>query len=229
MDSSTITILAASFGSGMALGIATLLITVFTMIPASFVMNRFIYHNWMMRAVLGWIAGTFSLVSFIIMIVMRVMGGLKKAWYFGLFPLFMTTGPTPEPTGWFAFPLKIFSMFIHPLLMRYDGDNDKQGYAQTIEHMLVPENSGGVMMDLEKNGKTVTKKLYYGAVYEPFFEQAREVAEISGHKEWSEAIETLASSGVGEIVFSPVRAAESSTGSGTTSGATSGATSGTTS
>ena len=72
--------IATAIGTGLGIGIITMLLSAFVFIPASYVMNKYIYHAPAMRVILGILAGSTWFLSFLVILVMR-MGGIEKCFW----------------------------------------------------------------------------------------------------------------------------------------------------
>ena len=175
-----------ALGLGLAVGLVLMTIITVVTLPASFMMNRLAYHNAAMRFLVGLIAMNLNIIAFIAIFIMVVTGMWNKPYYFGLWPLYPTKGPTSY-TGWLALPFKIFSYFFHPIMFFFTGSSeDKEGYRRAVEGLLVKRDT-----TLEYKGQ----KYAPGAVCEAFGEDTRAVGAISNHTAWSNAIADLVLTG----------------------------------
>lgn len=193
MDASGAALVAQSLGAGVAIGLSSIAAITIALLPASWVMNRFIYHTPLMRVILAVLAGLGSFLTFAIVLIGCATGLLGKPYYFGLLPTFLNRGGEGEPVGFFALLTKFARAIAHPFQMRYIGVEDEKGFEKTVEMMLVP-----------KTGPTLTvggKELFKGAVYEPFFEGARKVGAKVLDSKWREGMNALSASGVGQALF----------------------------
>lgn len=125
-------VFATSFGTGLAIGLSTMLIVTIIVFPISFVMNRYIYHNWAMRLLLGFLTVFFPIGSFFVAF---ALGWNRPAHYFGLFPLVSASENPPTPTGWFAFLFVAVRALLHPLSMF----SDPTAYEKSVAHLLAGE------------------------------------------------------------------------------------------
>jgi hypothetical protein len=139
--------LANSFGIGLAAGISTLLLVTMILIPVSYVMNRFIYHHWIMRVALGFVAFVLFPFFFIGMIIMA-FAGLRPAYYFGLIPSYLQTTTPGEPEGFFAIFFKILSIIPHPFLGFMNTEEDIAGYKASVEPLMAAAGSPVVNEEL---------------------------------------------------------------------------------
>ena len=196
MDSA---LLAKALGIGFATGISTMLFATLTLLPASYMMNRFIHHGPLMRALLGWLTGAFSILSMVIITVMVLTGKWGKAHYFGLAPLFLATETPGQVEGYMAFFFTIFYAFMHPFTMFYTGRDDETGYIKTVQQMLVPEDTESKHFTLDG----VDLKVYKGAVCEPYSKATRFAGTIDRPTEWVRQMTTLETSGIGDYIFTP--------------------------
>jgi len=190
--------LMTTIATGFGLGISTLLFSTLTYIPASFVMNKFIYHAPAMRVILGIIAGAFSILSFIVILVMRC-SSMEKVHYFGLFPTWMQTTDS-EPTGWSAFFFKFLALFTHPFMMFFL-DDDREPFKKMLEPLLVPADAPFEMKTIP--GQTEQVKVYKGAVNEAFSRAVRYAGSIENDGKWGTEMESLQPAG--QFIFTPAR------------------------
>jgi len=183
--------LAVNFGLGIAAGLCILSISSLLLIPASYSMNRFIYHSVPMRIIIGLL----SLPLFIVLVPMVWFEQIPKAPYFGLFPVRsppVTSGP--KSGSYFASVFNIIELFLDP----FNTYIVKADYLKLIDHMLVKEG--------EAQAKTLNGKDFMvtrGAVSEEFFEAARGLGTSILFDDWEQAHATIKHSGIGEIIFSP--------------------------
>lgn len=197
MDVSGASLIAQSLGTGVALGLSTIVGITLALLPASWVMNRFVYHTPMMRVILAIVAGLGSFLTFMIVFIGCATGLLNKPYYFGLLPIFLNRGGGEEPVGFFAIFKKLWRILAHPFQMRYLVDKgDPAGYKKNIEMMLVPEDAPKLPINGFK-GET----LYKGAVYELFFEEARKAGAAETYDEWKTQLEGLEATGIGQALF----------------------------
>ena len=120
---------------GIVTGIIVSLTITSICLPMSFAMNRFIYHPPTMRLVLGIFTGIGSILSFAILLIMRITKYIDKPiQYYGMFPF---VGTAEKPTN---FLLYIFYAMFHPFQTEITGSTeDMNGYKDSIRHLLVPE------------------------------------------------------------------------------------------
>ena len=132
--------LAISFGVGLATGISTLLLVTMVLLPVSYVMNRFIYHHWIMRLSLGFVAFVLFPLFFIGMIIMA-FAGLRPAYYFGLLPLAVQRTSPSDPVGFFAIFFKILAVIVHPFFGFMNTEEDDAGYKASVEPLMAAAGS----------------------------------------------------------------------------------------
>ncbi len=131
MDSA---VLATAIGSGFAIGLVTVFIITVVTLPMSYIMNRFIYHNWIMRGIVGGLSLYVSPLVFLLMLTMRFIGKWDKIRYFGLLPLFADVAEPGQETGWImSILMKFWGALRAPFVMHMGLDEDKAGFAAAIE------------------------------------------------------------------------------------------------
>ena len=197
MDASGAALVAQSLGAGVAIGLTTIVAITITLLPASWVMNRFIYHTPLMRVILAVLAGIGSFGTFAIVLIGCATGLLGKPYYFGLLPTFLKMGADDEPVGFFAMFKKLMRAIAHPFQMRYNADpnsSEAKGFMSTIELMLVPAKGEKITVGADS--------FYNGAVYEPLFEKARKAGAAVDDEAWVRDMNQL--SGLAKAVFTGV-------------------------
>lgn len=162
--------LATSFGIGLATGISTLLLVTMILLPVSYMMNRFIYHHWIMRLTLGFVALVLFPFFFIGMIIMT-FAGLRPAHYFGLIPTYLQASIPGEPVGFFASFFKILSILYHPFLGFMNSEEDVAGYKASVAPLLAPMGAP--------------------VVNEALFKEAAAAGIIENDAEWAVTMERL--------------------------------------
>jgi hypothetical protein len=173
-------------GIGLLLGVGIMMGITAVLLPASYMMNKLIYHPPSMRFMAGIIAGLLSIFSFLILIVLRIIGVTPQLYYFGLFPALDVPGQGSY-TGWLKILFTIFSYIFHPFITFYSGSGeDKEGYKTAVENLLVKDKPTE-----EFAGQQFAK----GAVSEAFFEKAREAGTYSDVRTWSDAMYDLTETG----------------------------------
>jgi hypothetical protein len=193
-------LLAKSLGVGFATGISTLVFITLTVLPASYVMNKFVHHGPLMRVLLGVLTGVVSIISVIILFGMILTGKWQKIHYFGLLPTYLATETPGQVEGYMAFFFSILYIVMHPFMMFYLGGDDEAGYINTVQQMLVPETTESKHFGLDG----VDLKVYKGAVCEPFSKASRFAGAIEKPADWVRQMTALETSGIGEYIFSPV-------------------------
>lgn len=189
MDGTT---LGAAFGIGIATGISTLFGITLLFLPASWVMNRFIYHSTGMRIVLGFIAAIGSVFSLAIILGGTLSGAFKKIHYFSLLPTFAKGPPRAAPSGYFSTIWEAIVNFVqHPTLFEFDAAK----IVDTMSHLLVDSAN----TDITIGADTIKE----GAVYEKLFEDARAAgAHTDKAATWASEMNKL--SAIGNTVFTGV-------------------------
>lgn len=208
MDASGTLLVATALGAGVATGLLTMLGVTFMALPASWVMNRFVYHNWLMRGVMGATAGVLSIFAFGVIVSGCILGFLSKPYYFGLFPLYTSTGAS-TPSGWLGAIVRLWNTMVHPLLLNMD--NYEQDYAalkETMKAFVVPDDAphmeesaaGAAAQQLAALLETVPQDtpIHRRAVYEPFFEAARKAGSQRMPQTWAKTMELIQNTGIGE-------------------------------
>jgi len=159
MDSA---VLATALGSGFAVGLVTVFIITVVTLPMSYVMNRFIYHNWIMRGIVGGLSLYVSPLIFLLMVVMRIVGKWDKIRYFGLLPIFADIAESGQESGWImSILMKYWSALRAPFVMHMSSEEDKSGFVAAIEAGLdllpKPEKTYKVRFpDATKEGEDMT-------------------------------------------------------------------------
>ena len=131
MDSA---VLATALGSGFAIGLVVVFIITVVTLPMSYIMNRFIYHNWIMRGIVGGLSLYVSPFIFLLMLVMRIVGKWDKIRYFGLLPLFADVAEPGQESGWImSILMKLWGALRAPFITHMTSDEDKAGFVAAIE------------------------------------------------------------------------------------------------
>ena len=151
-----------ALGIGLATGVSSILVISAILIPVTYVMNRFIYHNVWMRIGMGTIAAIGSVFVFLVMLFGKFFGLFSPVPYFGLVPVIEGS------TGWGSF----MDFLLNPFLAAVD----PQGYDRAVGTLLVPEAKAGDPRF---------------TVQEELFTRARQVAAIPDSQEWSAAAALL--------------------------------------
>jgi hypothetical protein len=168
------TILTDRAVGGFIQGLVVSLIITVVFLPASYIMNRFIYRGTAMRIFLGILAGLSSIVGFVILFILRffVYGNTFKTHYFGLLPV--TTNESSD---------FILKTIIDPFVFNFKDDADTAGYARTVENLLA--NFTPAMADTPQIANSEAR---LNIVYEPLFETGRALSKLSAEdlKTWGE-------------------------------------------
>jgi hypothetical protein len=138
--------IAAHFGASLASGLIVTFAITTVILPASFMMNRYIYHHWLMRLTMGAVGGFMGFGAFVILMGLILSGKIGKAHYFGLFPVKdLSTGISsgwvmPAFLGWILNPL------LHPFQMYWD----EPAYATAVEALLAKKGDAVVNEEVFK-------------------------------------------------------------------------------
>ena len=171
---------------GLLLGVGIMMGITAVLLPASYMMNKLIYHQPSMRFMAGIVAGVLSIFSFLALIVLRIIGVTPQLYYFGLFPIVDIPGQGSY-TGWLKIVFTIFSYIFHPFITFYSGSGeDKEGYKAAVENLLVKG---------EPTEEFAGQKFAKGAVSEAFFEKARAAGSIKDAGEWMDKMNGLTETG----------------------------------
>jgi hypothetical protein len=173
---------------GLSIGVGISMLPIILLLPASYVMNTFIYHHWAIRLILGIFISYFPVISLIVVAILRLVSW-KSATYFGLLPLYTLSEDIELPGGYFTFLYRIFYAIIDPFLSH----ENISAYKQSIQHFLVAEESPFHMFG--------DKRVYKHAVPEFFFEASRSAGRIEDTTKWTEYMKQLETLGVGKYVF----------------------------
>lgn len=169
MDNAVLIQIGKGLGVGLAFGFITALILTVVSLPPSFMMNKIIYHNWVMRLAVGTYATYLSIFIFPVIIFMRLSGMTKRAEFFGLFPVFAELAPGKSDT-WLSPFISIFMTLLSPFTWN--------------------ERSGNYIKAIEEGMGLLTK----GApetVNEAFYEKARDVAGEAETDIWKKKTEEI--------------------------------------
>lgn len=144
-------ILITAIWAGIVIGaIVSAVLTLMTL-PASYLMNTFAYHHWSMRLVMMlamflpfiitatslWLSAPMYIPWSLIVLVPNLLllftvFAWKRAHYYGLFPLYESSGKTTDATGFFASLFKFFLLAIHPIVMVTDTEAIRQSLGSLI-------------------------------------------------------------------------------------------------
>jgi len=162
-DNAILKQIAKSIGIGLATGIGIVLVlTIFTL-PASYMMNSYIYHNWVIRLSMGIYTGLLSAIAFPVMVGLRFTGAWKKVAYFGLFPVVDSEQGMVDDSSWIAPLFSVIQMLMQPFSWVFD----KAGYVNAVEQGM------GLLPLGDK-----------GAVDEQFYEDARMAGTVVDPQKW---------------------------------------------
>jgi hypothetical protein len=163
-DTTIIKQIAKAIGIGFASGIGiVLVITMFTL-PVSYIMNSYIYHNWVIRVSMGIYIGFLSALAFPIVIGLRLTGIWKKVTYFGLFPVIDSGEGIVEDSSWIAPLFSVIQWFMQPFSWSFD----KAGYVAAVEQGM------GLLSLGDK-----------GAIDDKLYEDARTLATVVDTQKWT--------------------------------------------
>lgn len=193
-----------ALGWGISAGLAVAAVPILIFLPASYVMNRFIYHHWALRVLMGGLAGLLPAISLFSIFYMNTFAGWGLAtfslvavscmrifaWgpaaFFGLMPL-VHADSMELPGGYLTFLYRIFYALIEPLASYVH--TEPNAYKEAIQPLLVPEDSPS------NNG------IFQQAVPESFFQDSRKAGAIADKAEWTAFMTKLEQSGVGKYIF----------------------------
>ena len=142
--------LGRSCGIGFGVGLLFMFISTIALLPASYFMNRFVYHSGAMRFLLMIFSIALAPIFFVVLLAGRMFGFIKPTHYFGLFPFILPQSLVA--VGWPAWLVTTFVYLMHPFVMFYQGDADKQGFIAAVE-----------MLTGKEDEKKVDEKLYAAA------------------------------------------------------------------
>lgn len=162
--------------AGMMQGFVVAFVGLAAFLPASYVMNRFIYRSWTMRTFMGILAAFAGLGGLVIMFILRAYwGDSMLIHYFGLLPI-RTKGEETASTerSWFmSIFIWLLSPFLPPITFYYDSAADKEGYANSIKTLLENFNTGEQKERGDLPKATDSVPVREQTVYEPLFTFAR--------------------------------------------------------
>jgi hypothetical protein len=174
-----------ALGAGIGIGLVIASIPILIFLPASYVMNRYIYHHWALRFLMGLVVGCLPVISLIAVACMRIFAW-GPATFFGLMPLYDAEN-MELPGGYLTFLYRIFYALMEPFAS-YASTNPT-AYKEAIQPLLVSEDSPS------NNG------VFQQAVPESFFQDARKAGTIADKTEWTAFMKRLEESGVGKYIF----------------------------
>lgn len=187
--------LGTAVGFGLVTGITVMTGITLMFLPASWVMNKFIYHSNGMRVILGLIAAAGSIISLAIILFGRVFGNFKKIHYFSLLPMY-AGGPPSTLGDLLSFRANVVDVVTNPVRFEFN----KDAIVDALQGFLVDTSGGPITVG---TGTGVPKQIYAGAVDEEFFEAARAAAAmpIKETGKWKDAMTHLTNTGVGQALF----------------------------
>jgi hypothetical protein len=174
-----------ALGAGLGFGLVIAAVPIIVYLPASYVMNRYIYHHWSLRFLMGLTIGLLPVVSLLAVACMRIFSW-GPASFFGLIPL-VDADSMELPGGYFTILYRIFYALIEPFASYAHAEPN--AYTEAIQPLLVSEDSPS------NNG------VFQQAVPESFFKDARKAGKIADKAEWEAFMTKLEQSGVGKYIF----------------------------
>jgi hypothetical protein len=168
-DNAVLTQIGKGLGIGLAFGFMAALVLTVLSLPPSFMMNKIIYHTWVMRLAVGGYATVLAVFIFPVIIIMRIMGISKRAEFFGLFPVFAEMPPGKSDT-WLSPFISVFMALLSPFTWN--------------------ERSGNYIKAIEE-GMGLMAKGAPGTVNEAFYEKARETAGNKEYDVWKKSVDDL--------------------------------------
>jgi hypothetical protein len=195
-------LLAKALGAGFATGISCMSIATIILLPASYMMNKFVYHSMLMRLMLGGAASVLSIFAIGYIVIKLLSGSWGKVHYFGLAPIFRVTENPVAPEGYLSFFFRILFVFTHPLTMFYVNKDDDDGYKNSIEQMLLPKPIAGTANVLEATLDGSKLLVQKGAVCEEFTLAAQKAGFLSKGP-WKTRMGELEATGIGAHIFTP--------------------------
>lgn len=185
---------------GFGIGMAIMAGATAVVLPAAYAMNRFIYHDWPMRLLLGLMAGVGFIVSAPIVLI-RTLFGWDEAQlhYFGLLPLFAKPDWLNHFSGYTAMPFKLLYILLEPFLMASASDNensavDKQGFKACLSHLIItPEEQKTKSSEFPVNfmGEQIKLQVRANAVCEELFKLIRKTGTIKAPTNWAATVNSL--------------------------------------
>jgi hypothetical protein len=164
--------------AGLLQGFIVAFVGLAAFLPASYVMNRFIYRSWLMRLFMGVMAALTGLGGLVILMALRAYWGdeFKKLHYFGMLPIRtkeVAETVSPDRSWFVSIFLWLIQPIFPPITFYYNDEKDINGYKATIDTLL--ENfKNGEQKQLGVNGLPADiQPVREQTVYEPLFEFAR--------------------------------------------------------
>jgi hypothetical protein len=178
--------------SGLVQGFVVAFVGLATFLPASYVMNRYIYRTWTMRTFMGILAALTGLGGLVILLLLRLYNGDSMLiHYFGMLPIRtkVDAPPTTDRSWIVSIILWIIDPIFPPITFYYDSKDDKEGYAHTIKNLLETFNTGTIE-DIKLSGVAARVSANKNAVSEDLFQTARELGAYAALniKDWTEFV-----------------------------------------
>lgn len=196
---------------GLTSGIVLALTTAAVVLPASYIMNRFIYHTGPMRTLMGVVAAAGSVLSLVALLAYKAytvgMGTSASVQYFGLLPIFLRAAPSGGGDSFLkdTVPNYLWDMLRDPVSFLYD----KEAYTEVVTNMVdmyrarAPHLPEGITATGDICGATVSVNA--GCVSEAFFAEARRIGTL-GREKWGTDITDPTLRALGETIFAGVTA-----------------------
>lgn len=169
IDDAILVRVGTEIGIAFAAGVGIILGLTIITVPSSYLMNRIIYHHWLMRFFIGLAVVPASFFAFIAILFLRISGSWDKVHYFGLFPAISAITPD-KGDSWLSPIFYLFNAFIYPFT--WFGTSGE--IAQALQ----------TSMDLKTPGAP-------GTINEDVFEEARSIGGVSDPTEWRNRTERL--------------------------------------
>lgn len=169
IDNAILKQIGTEIGIAFAAGVSIILGLTILTLPSSYLMNRIIYHHWLMRIFIGLAVVPASFFAFFVILFLRISGSWDRVHYFGLFPA-VSAMPADKGDSWISPFLYIFNTFIYPLT--WFGTSGE--IAQAVQSS----------MDLKTPGAP-------GTVIEDVFDEARRLGGVADPAEWRNRTEGL--------------------------------------
>ena len=185
---------------GFGIGMAIMAGATAVVLPAAYAMNRFIYHDWPMRLLLGLMAGVGFIVSAPIVLIRTLFKwDEEQLHYFGLLPLFAKPDWLSNFSGYTAMPFKLLYILLEPFMMASASDNensaiDKQGFEACLSHLIItPEEQKTKSSEFPVNfkGEQIKLQVRANAVCEELFKLIRKTGTIKTPTDWAATVNSL--------------------------------------
>ena len=198
-------VLQTALWGGFGIGLSIMAGITAIMLPAAYAMNRFIYHAWPMRLLLGLMAGLGFIVSAPLLMIRTLFGFDKEPiHYFGLLPLFAKPAWANTFAGFTAMPFRLLAILLEPFFIARDPKNasiDEEGFKACMKHLVVADDGKQPKTyDLKQTGKPEDFfEVRQNAVCEKLFELIRQTGVIQDRAAWVKKVNDL--SAVCEFMF----------------------------